>query len=145
MEQEEQEKKIVQFKRPPGLTVACIFSLVYNGILLAIAVISFFYAEYILNVLSRAFETDTMTPLTGYLIMIGCAFLFLSTMLSVLLMWHLKITGFYLYIILKSILIILLISINYLNYFNLLLAIFMLLVYWSYRKRMQNSREPLHN
>lgn len=128
-----------QPKRPPGLRIACIFSWVYNGILLVITIVSAFYGSYIFNLFSRILHSQTLTPLSSGLILTGIGFLFLITMVSVMLIWKLNIRGFYLYIIIKVVLIIILFTTNYLNYFNLGYTIFMFLVFWSYRKRLQKT------
>lgn len=137
MENTSEEPTVSKAKKSPplALTIACIFSFIYNGILLLLSIIVLIYADQAKEILRNLFGNQPISDLSLYLIPSLATLMFIMAIYGVAQMWKLKRRGFVIYLISKIIIIFLLIFYNYLNYFNLGLSLFMIIFYWSYQRK----------
>jgi len=123
-------------QRPMFLSLLCIASLVYNGLLILILIAAFFFRNYLTEVIrnyanAKSPEVSLYVFLFSGLLLAGMAFF------GVLKMWQLKKVGFLLFLITNMLIMIALYFFFTLSLWHLILSILMLFIFWIYAKRMK--------
>jgi len=124
--------------RPFPLMVLCMISFVYNGLIAISFLTALFFPSFIENILSSYFPEISLTKPGTIAILAAGFLLFAVTFFGVLQMFRLKRPGFYIFLILKSMLIILLFMSHYYNLINIGISLVMILLYWLYLPRMNS-------
>ncbi|MCF8344058.1 MAG: hypothetical protein K9G67_00610 [Bacteroidales bacterium] len=124
--------------RPFPLMVLCMISFVYNGLIAISFLTALFFPSFIEKILSSYFPEISLTKPGTIAILVAGFLLFALTFFGVLQMFRLKRYGFYIFLIFKSILIILLFMSHYYNLINIGISLLIILLYWLYLPRMKS-------
>lgn len=115
--------------RPILLSIVCIITYVYNGLIELLLILLLFFPELSRNTLNSFFPEIEISYTGTYLMLSVLIILFFLILLSINKMWRLKKTGLYIYIMIKTALIILLFITDFYSFFNLAFSIIFILLF----------------
>lgn len=123
-------------RRPFFLLVLCVVSFIYNGVLSSLFITSLFFPTYIQRLLNTYFTDITFSMAGTYAVLGTGLLLFGITFFGVLKMWLLQRAGFYIYLVSKLLLIIILFFSSYYSLINIGISVLLVIFYWSYLNKM---------
>ncbi|MDZ7742025.1 MAG: hypothetical protein U5Q03_09810 [Bacteroidota bacterium] len=123
-------------QRPLFLSLLCIASLVYNGLVMLLLIAAFFFRNYLAEMIrnyadAKAPETSLYVFLFTGLLLTGLAFY------GVLKIWQLRKIGFLLFFLSNVLIMIVLYLFFTLSLWHLISSILLLFLFWIYAKRMK--------
>ncbi len=118
--------------RPLLLSIVCLITYVYNGIIELLLILLLFFPELSRNTLNSFFPDIELSYTGTYLILSILIIVFFLILISINKMWRLKKTGLYIYITLKIALIILLFITDFYSFFNLTFSVIFILLFLIY-------------
>ncbi|MCF8227475.1 MAG: hypothetical protein K9G58_04255 [Bacteroidales bacterium] len=123
-------------ERPLFLSLLCIVSFVYYGLLILLFAGSLLFRDYFFDVIAK-FTEASFPEVTYYLLVSIGLLLFTTSFIGTIRMWQLRRMGFYLYLLASILTMLLLFLFVSLSLWFLFSSIFMLFCFWLYAKRMQ--------
>ncbi len=131
------EVAITKSGRPLIITICCIFSFIFNGILIIGLTTILFFPGYLTRSFGQYLPEINLQLTTSYLILVSGILLFGVTFTGAIYIWKLRRLGLYLYLPAKlSFLIFLIFTSNY-SVYNIGISVFLIVVFLLYRKRYE--------
>jgi hypothetical protein len=125
-------------KRPLLISITCIFSFVYNAIILLSLLFAGFFPRTISNILNQYHDQINLGPFWFYVFLVLGIFVFGLAFYSILLLWKMKRKGILFFLISQLVIIGLLSLFSPIDLFKVLSVSLFLLIFWSYRNKMRS-------